>query len=124
MLLILDMEHLEEVLRTAVVQGQPRTHRPWKRIIIVVEGIYSMEGSIVRLPEIIQLKNQYKVRKVSRYFTFHLSLHLFQHSTSYLGLFVSRRSTQYRSTGPSWKRRGGLLWIESKRHRYYDGNIY
>ncbi|XP_057315311.1 serine palmitoyltransferase 2-like [Hydractinia symbiolongicarpus] len=55
-----DMGHLEEVLRTAVVQGQPRTHRPWKRIIIVVEGIYSMEGSIVRLPEIIQLKNQYK----------------------------------------------------------------
>jgi len=55
-----DMEHLEKTLRDAVVQGQPRTHRPWNRIIIVVEGIYSMEGSIVRLPEIIALKNKYK----------------------------------------------------------------
>ena len=56
------MENLEKVLRNAVVQGQPRTHRPWKRIIIVVEGIYSMEGSIVKLPEIIALKKKYKVR--------------------------------------------------------------
>lgn len=55
-----DMEDLERVLRNAVVQGQPRTHRPWKKIIIVVEGIYSMEGSIVRLPEIIELKKKYK----------------------------------------------------------------
>ena len=55
------MEHLEKVLRDAVVQGQPRTHRAWKRIIIVVEGIYSMEGSIVKLPEIIELKKKYKV---------------------------------------------------------------
>lgn len=55
-----DMEDLETVLRNAVVQGQPRTHRPWKKIIIVVEGIYSMEGSIVRLPEIIELKKKYK----------------------------------------------------------------
>jgi serine palmitoyltransferase len=55
-----DMAHLEKVLRNAVVQGQVRTHRPWKRIIIVVEGIYSMEGSIVKLPEIIELKKKYK----------------------------------------------------------------
>lgn len=58
---LLDMDDLERVLRNAVVQGQPRTHRPWKRLIIVVEGIYSMEGSIVRLPEIIELKKKYKV---------------------------------------------------------------
>ena len=57
------MEDLERVLRNVVVQGQPRTHRPWKKIVIVVEGIYSMEGSIVRLPEIIELKKKYKVRK-------------------------------------------------------------
>lgn len=56
------MDDLERVLRNAVVQGQPRTHRPWKRLIIVVEGIYSMEGSIVRLPEIIELKKKYKVK--------------------------------------------------------------
>ena len=55
------MTDLERILRNCIVQGQPRTHRPWKRMIIVVEGIYSMEGSIVRLPEIIALKKKYKV---------------------------------------------------------------
>lgn len=38
--LIEDMEDLEEKLRFAVAEGMPRTHRPWKKILIVVEGIY------------------------------------------------------------------------------------
>ncbi|OCT65118.1 hypothetical protein XELAEV_18041357mg [Xenopus laevis] len=54
------MQSLEKLLRDAIVQGQPRTHRPWKKILIVVEGIYSMEGSIVRLPDVIALKKKYK----------------------------------------------------------------
>ncbi|XP_039593749.1 serine palmitoyltransferase 3 [Polypterus senegalus] len=55
-----NMQSLEKLLRDAVVHGQPRSHRPWKKILIIVEGIYSMEGSIVRLPEIIALKKKYK----------------------------------------------------------------
>ncbi|XP_022332551.2 serine palmitoyltransferase 2-like isoform X1 [Crassostrea virginica] len=55
-----NMEDLENKLRFAVSDGMPRTHRPWKKILIVVEGIYSMEGSIVRLPDIIRLKKKYK----------------------------------------------------------------
>eukprot|EP00794_Sanderia_malayensis_P020494 gene20494-22510_t len=55
-----DMRQLEAVLRDLIVQGQPRTHRPWKKIIIIVEGIYSMEGAIVKLPEVIALKKKYK----------------------------------------------------------------
>ncbi|KAM3930740.1 serine palmitoyltransferase 3-like [Leptodactylus fuscus] len=55
-----NMQNLEKLLRDAVVYGQPRTHRAWKKILILVEGIYSMEGSIVRLPEIIALKKKYK----------------------------------------------------------------
>ena len=35
-----DMEDLENKLRFAVSDGMPRTHRPWKKILIVVEGIY------------------------------------------------------------------------------------
>ena len=35
-----DMENLEEILRKAVIEGQPRTHRPWRKILIIVEGIY------------------------------------------------------------------------------------
>ncbi|KAK3537253.1 hypothetical protein QTP70_005482 [Hemibagrus guttatus] len=58
--LIADMQSLEKLLRDAIVHGQPRTHRPWKKILILVEGIYSMEGSIVRLPEVIALKKKYK----------------------------------------------------------------
>ncbi|XP_053139109.1 serine palmitoyltransferase 2 isoform X2 [Hemicordylus capensis] len=55
-----NMQSLEKVLKDAIVYGQPRTHRPWKKILIIVEGIYSMEGSIVRLPEVIALKKKYK----------------------------------------------------------------
>uniref|UniRef100_A0A0P5A4N5 serine C-palmitoyltransferase n=1 Tax=Daphnia magna TaxID=35525 RepID=A0A0P5A4N5_9CRUS len=55
-----NMKSLEAKLREAVVQGQPRTYRPWRKILIVVEGVYSMEGSIVNLPEIIALKKKYK----------------------------------------------------------------
>ncbi|KAK9541758.1 hypothetical protein VZT92_001779 [Zoarces viviparus] len=55
-----NMHSLEKMLKEAVCSGQPRTHRPWKKILIMVEGIYSMEGSVVRLPEIIALKKKYK----------------------------------------------------------------
>ncbi|XP_059142148.1 serine palmitoyltransferase 2-like isoform X1 [Physella acuta] len=55
-----DMADLERKLRDAVCEGQPRTHRPWKKILIVVEGVYSMEGSIVRLPDVLRLKKKYK----------------------------------------------------------------
>jgi len=55
-----DMKDLERQLRQGVIQGQPRTYRPWRKILIVVEGVYSMEGSIVNLPDVIALKKKYK----------------------------------------------------------------
>jgi len=55
------MEDLERVIRESIVEGQPRTHRPWKKIMILVEGIYSMEGEICKLPDIVKLKKKYKV---------------------------------------------------------------
>ncbi|KAL6894717.1 serine palmitoyl transferase subunit [Trichoderma evansii] len=55
-----DMTSLEKVLREAISQGQPRTHRPWKKILVVVEGLYSMEGTMVNLPAIVALKHKYK----------------------------------------------------------------
>ena len=57
-----DVEHLEVVLRRAIAEGQPRIHRPWKKILIVVEGIYSMEGEMANLAGIVALKKKYKVR--------------------------------------------------------------
>ncbi|PHH83422.1 hypothetical protein CDD82_1076 [Ophiocordyceps australis] len=55
-----DMRDLERVLREAISQGQPRTHRPWKKILVVVEGLYSMEGTMCDLPGILALKQKYK----------------------------------------------------------------
>jgi len=55
-----DTYDLERVLCAAIIEGQPRTHRQWKKIVIIVEGIYSMEGEICALPEIIALKKKYK----------------------------------------------------------------
>ncbi|CAG9763997.1 unnamed protein product [Ceutorhynchus assimilis] len=59
-----DMEHLEEVLRQAIYFGQPNqpdgAFKHWKKIVIFVEGVYSMEGTIVKLPEVIALKKKYK----------------------------------------------------------------
>jgi len=55
-----DMKDLEARLREAISQGQPRTHRPWKKILVVVEGLYSMEGTMCNLPGLIRLKKRYK----------------------------------------------------------------
>ncbi|KAI1184456.1 serine palmitoyltransferase [Nemania serpens] len=55
-----DMTDLEKKLREATAQGQPRTHRPWKKILVAVEGLYSMEGTMVDLPGILNLKDTYK----------------------------------------------------------------
>ncbi|KZP24590.1 PLP-dependent transferase [Athelia psychrophila] len=55
-----DMHALEALLREVVSQGQPKTHRHWKKILVIVEGLYSMEGTMVDLPGILALKKQYK----------------------------------------------------------------
>jgi serine palmitoyltransferase len=55
-----DAQNLESVLREAVVDGQPRTHRPWKKILVMVEGIYSMEGEVCNLREIVRISKKYK----------------------------------------------------------------
>jgi serine palmitoyltransferase len=55
-----DMESLESLLREVISQGQPKTHRPWKKILLIVEGLYSMEGTLVNLPAILELKKKYK----------------------------------------------------------------
>lgn len=57
-----NMGDLRNLLREVISQGQPRTHRPWKKILVIVEGLYSMEGSIVNLPELIRLKREFKVK--------------------------------------------------------------
>lgn len=55
-----NMANLEELLREQISQGQPKTHRPWKKILVIVEGLYSMEGTICALPELVALRKKYK----------------------------------------------------------------
>lgn len=54
-----DATHLEKVLRAAISEGQPRTREPWKKILVIVEGIYSMEGHMCNLREIVEIKKKY-----------------------------------------------------------------
>ncbi|KAJ7216537.1 serine palmitoyltransferase 2 [Mycena pura] len=55
-----NMKDLESLLREAISQGQPKTHRPWKKILLIVEGLFSMEGTFVNLPRVMELKKRYK----------------------------------------------------------------
>lgn len=55
-----NMDDLETLLREVISQGQPKTHRPWKKILVIVEGLYSMEGTLLNLPRMVELKNKYK----------------------------------------------------------------
>lgn len=35
-----DVQSLEKLLRESIINGQPRTGRAWKKILILVEGVY------------------------------------------------------------------------------------
>ena len=48
-------------MREGIIKGRPKTNLPWQKVFIVVEGVYSMEGTIAQLPEIIDMNNKYKV---------------------------------------------------------------
>lgn len=54
------MQHLEKIIKEALIVGQPKTGEQWRKIVILVEGIYSMEGTIVNLPELIRIKKKYR----------------------------------------------------------------
>ncbi|KAH7730386.1 Protein SPTL-2 a [Aphelenchoides avenae] len=55
-----DMKSLERVIRDAIAYGNSKANgKPYNKILIIVEGIYSMEGSICNLPAIIALKKKY-----------------------------------------------------------------
>ncbi|CAG4961737.1 unnamed protein product [Parnassius apollo] len=47
-----DLPHLERLARAAIAE------RRWTKIVIVVEGVYSMEGSIVPLAGVVELKRR------------------------------------------------------------------
>ena len=42
-----DIDMLEKVIRRAIIDGQPRTHRSWKKILIIVEGMCCIFHNVV-----------------------------------------------------------------------------
>lgn len=54
-----DTKHLEEILRQAIIMGRPRTRRPWNKIMVIVEGIYSMEGEYCDLSNVVRVCKKY-----------------------------------------------------------------
>ena len=61
MMMIVAKTMMVQVLREAVVMGMPRTRRPWKKVLVVVEGIYSMEGEVADLGPIVRVAKKHKV---------------------------------------------------------------
>jgi serine palmitoyltransferase len=54
------VESLRAVLRAAIAEGDGRRGgRPWDRIFILVEGMYSMEGESPPLRDVVAVKKQY-----------------------------------------------------------------
>jgi len=91
-----DMKALEALLREVISQGQPKTHRPWKKIMIIVEGLYSMEGTLVNLPGVIELKKKYKVYRQHLYRVF------FAYRPIITVLLIRRRGTLHWRIGFAW----------------------
>jgi serine palmitoyltransferase len=54
-----DTAHLDSILKEAIVMGQPRTRRPWGKIMVIVEGIYSMEGGYCDLRNVVKVAKKY-----------------------------------------------------------------
>ena len=49
---------LEKLIKQSIIDGQPNGQN-WTKIFIITEGIFSMEGTMGKLPEIVAIKKKY-----------------------------------------------------------------
>jgi glycine C-acetyltransferase len=50
---------LREILREAVDKGRPETGEPYRLILVVTDGVFSMDGDIAPLPAIVEAAEEY-----------------------------------------------------------------
>lgn len=62
--MILDLEDLEEKLIESIKMNRQNNYQLFSKIIIVTEGIYSMDGTIIDLEKMVALKKKYKVVEI------------------------------------------------------------
>lgn len=55
-----DLEGLEALIRKSILDGQPHRNRQWRKILVAVEGIYSMEGESVDLKGVVEIAKRFK----------------------------------------------------------------
>jgi len=55
-----DERDLERILREAIIAGQPAVRRPWRKILVIMEGVYSMEGEVANLKPIVRVAKRYR----------------------------------------------------------------
>jgi glycine C-acetyltransferase len=54
-----DVAALREILREAAEQGRPDTGEPYRLILVVTDGVFSMDGDIAPLPGIVEAAEAY-----------------------------------------------------------------
>jgi len=54
-----DVDALREILREATEQGRPDGAGPYRLILVVTDGVFSMDGDIAPLPGIVEASEQY-----------------------------------------------------------------
>ena len=55
-----DTNEFEFIIGEAIINGQPSHHRPWKKIIVFVEGLNLDKGAVCKLKEIVAIAKKYK----------------------------------------------------------------
>jgi glycine C-acetyltransferase len=54
-----DVAALRAILADAVAQGHPETHEPYRLILVVTDGVFSMDGDICPLPGIVEAAEEH-----------------------------------------------------------------
>ena len=62
LLVDLNGDRIREVTMVCPQLVIPFRNKARKKILVIVEGLYSMEGTLAPLPQILELKQKYKVR--------------------------------------------------------------